>query len=107
MTFSFGAGYVHFSVGQIVEHNRFAYRGVVFGADEMFSLSEEWYDMVARSRPPKDRPWYHVLVDGGAHTTYVAERHLDASENCTQIDHPLLGQFFNRFDGERHHVREG
>ena len=98
---------MHFSVGQIVEHNRFAYRGVVFGADEMFSLSEEWYDMVARSRPPKDRPWYHVLVDGGAHTTYVAERHLDASEDHTQIDHPLLGQFFGRFDGERYHPRDG
>ena len=98
---------MHFSVGQIVEHNRFAYRGVVFGADEMFSLSEEWYDMVARSRPPKDRPWYHVLVDGGAHTTYVAERHLDASEDHTQIDHPLLGQFFGRFDGERYHARDG
>ena len=98
---------MHFSVGQIVEHNRFAYRGVVFGADEMFSLSEEWYDMVARSRPPKDRPWYHVLVDGGAHTTYVAERHLDASDDHTQIDHPLLGQFFGRFDGQRYHVRDG
>ena len=80
---------------------------MVFGADEMFSLSEEWYDMVARSRPPKDRPWYHVLVDGGAHTTYVAERHLDASEDHTQIDHPLLGQFFGRFDGERYHPRDG
>ncbi len=98
---------VHFSVGQIVEHNRFAYRGVIFSADEAFSLSEEWYDAVARSRPPKDRPWYHVLVDGGAHTTYVAERHLEASDDHTQIDHPLLGQFFDRFDGERYHLREG
>ena len=98
---------MRFAIGQIVEHNRFPYRGVVFGADEVFSLSEEWYDAVARSRPPKDRPWYHVLVDGDAHTTYVAERHLEPSEDHTQVDHPLLGRFFNRYDGERYHPREG
>lgn len=98
---------MRFAVGQIVKHNRFPYRGVVFGADEEFSLSEEWYDAVARSRPPKDRPWYHVLVDGDAHTTYVAERHLEPSEDHTQIDHPLLGRFFDHYDGERYHQRAG
>lgn len=98
---------MRFAVGQLVEHNRFGYRGVVFDADETFALSEEWYDAVARSRPPKDRPWYHVLVDGGAHTTYVAERHLEAATDVRQVDHPLLGQFFDRFDGERYHLRRG
>ena len=41
-----------FFVGQIVEHNKAGYRGVVFGVDQVFSLSEEWYEEVARSRPP-------------------------------------------------------
>ncbi|MEJ2087319.1 MAG: heat shock protein HspQ, partial [Gammaproteobacteria bacterium] len=87
-----------FFVGQIVEHAKFGYRGVVFGVDPEFSLSEEWYEQVARSRPPKDRPWYHVMVDGATHTTYVAERHLTASDDLSQIDHPALGQVFSRFD---------
>ena len=93
-----------FFVGQIVAHNRVGYRGVVVGVDPCFSLSEEWYEEVARSRPPKDRPWYHVLVDGATHTTYVAERHLDPSEDATQIDHPLLGAHFDRFDGKRYYA---
>ena len=93
-----------FFVGQIVAHNRFGYRGVVAGVDPSFSLSEEWYEEVARSRPPKDRPWYHVLVDGAMQTTYVAERHLDASEDVSQIDHPLLGAHFDRFDGQRYYA---
>ena len=93
-----------FFVGQIVEHNRFGYRGVVFGVDAEFGLSEEWYEEMARSRPPKDRPWYHVLVDGALHSTYVAERHLEASENLSQVSHPLLGEYFDRFDGSRYHT---
>ena len=91
-----------FFVGQIVGHTRFGYRGVVFGVDATFSLSEEWYDQVAKSRPPKDRPWYHVLVDGATHTTYVAERHLAPTEDVSQVDHPMLGRFFDRYDGQRY-----
>ncbi len=93
-----------FFVGQIVSHNRFGYRGVVFGVDAEFGLSEEWYEEMARSRPPKDRPWYHVLVDGALHSTYVAERHLDASDDLGQIEHPWLGEYFDRFDGSRYHT---
>ncbi len=96
--------HAQFFLGQIVQHLRFEYRGVVFGVDPTFSLSDEWYDEVAQSRPPKEAPWYHVLVDGAAHATYVAERHLVASENLTQVDHPLLGEYFDRFDGHRYHT---
>lgn len=91
-----------FFIGQIVRHVRFGYRGVIAEVDPEFSLSEEWYDQVARSRPPRDRPWYHVLVDGAAHTTYVAERHLQHSTDCSQISHPLLGQCFGGYDGQRY-----
>lgn len=60
---------------------------------------------VARSRPPKDRPWYHVLVDGSGHPTYVAERHLEASADRTQVENPLLGEHFESYDGRRYHPR--
>ncbi len=91
-----------FFIGQIIDHLKVGYRGVIFGVDAEFSLSEEWYEQVARSRPPKDKPWYHVMVDGAIHTTYVAERHLAPSENLSQIDHPNLGEVFGRFDGSRY-----
>lgn len=96
-----------FTVGQIVEHKLFGYRGLIFDADPVFSGSEEWYERMARSRPPRDRPWYHVLVDGADHVTYVAERNLEAAENTREpIDHPLLGEFFARAGREGYTSRE-
>jgi heat shock protein HspQ len=83
-----------FRIGQIVEHNKFGYRGVIYEVDPSFSLTEEWYDSVARSRPPKDRPWYHVLVDNELHTTYVAERNLSPATDKREIHHPLINEFF-------------
>ena len=53
-----------FAIGQVVHHRLFDYRGVVVDIDATFSLTEAWYDQVAKSRPPKDAPWYRVLVGG-------------------------------------------
>ena len=95
-----------FFVGQIVHHVRFDYRGVVFDVDATFQGTDAWYDAVARSRPPKDRPWYHVLVDGARHTTYVAERHLEADARPTPIRHPLVDVLCGDFRGGRYLPRE-
>ncbi len=84
-----------FHVGQIVRHRRFDYRGVVFDVDPVFSGTDEWYEEMARSRPPKDKPWYHVLVHGAAHTTYVAERNLEPDDSGKGISHPLLDEIFS------------
>ena len=86
-----------FHIGQIVEHNKFGYRGVIYDADAQFSESESWYENVAKSRPPKDSPWYYVLVDGSDSTTYVAERHLQATDNVAEIYHPLLDVYFSAY----------
>jgi len=87
-----------FHRGQVVQHKLFDYRGVVVGVDLSFGLSEEWYEEVARSRPPKDQPWYHVLVHRTVQTTYVAERNLEPGPRSGQpIEHPLVGRFFDKF----------
>lgn len=83
-----------FQVGALVHHRLFDYRGVVFDVDGVFRGSDEWYETVARSRPPKDAPWYHVLVHGAAHTTYVAERNLAPDESDAAIHHPLVDSYF-------------
>ena len=88
-----------FQIGQVIRHRLFDYRGVVFDVDPSFRGSEEWYEAMARSRPPKDRPWYHVLVHDAAHTTYVAERNLAADESEAPIRHHLLGTLFTDFEG--------
>lgn len=93
---------VRFHVGQVVDHQLFGYRGVVFDVDPTFQGTEEWYEQVARSRPPKDAPWYHVLVDQADHTTYVAERNLRAGECTDPIRHPLVDRLFDRFEDGRY-----
>lgn len=87
-----------FRVGQPIHHRRFDYRGVVVDVDPGFAGSEEWYEVMATSRPPKDRPWYQVLVHGAAHRTYVAERNLEPDLSGEPIRHPELGLFFERFE---------
>ena len=91
-----------FGIGQIVQHKKFGYRGVVYDVDLTFSLSDEWYEQVARSRPPKDAPWYRVLVHGAVHETYVAERHLEADTSGNPIVHPLLNEHFDEFRGDHY-----
>lgn len=86
-----------FTVGQLIHHRLFDYRGVIFDVDPVFMGSEAWYEQVARTRPPRDHPWYHVLVDGSDHTTYVAERNLESDASGAPVNHPLLEEFFSEF----------
>jgi heat shock protein HspQ len=86
-----------FSAGQLVHHRKFDYVGVIVDVDERFAGTEDWYEEVAESRPPKDRPWYHLLVDGKRRQVYVAERHLEPVDDPEPIDHPWLKLFFDAF----------
>lgn len=95
-----------FQIGQIVEHKLFNYRGVVFEVDPVFSLTDEWYEQVARSRPPRDKPWYHVLVDNGTHSTYVAERNLSETDDVSEIHHPAIGNFFSSYSNGRYNPKQ-
>ena len=91
-------------VGQLVEHKKFGYRGVVYDVDAEFTGTDEWYESVAKSRPPKNAPWYHVLVDGNQLVTYVAERHLQASSDYTPIQHELIDIYFCGFKNNQYIV---
>ena len=65
-----------YCIGQLIQHKLFDYRGIILGVDLEFKSTDEWYEMVAKSRPPKNAPWYHVLVHQKGHQTYVAEQNL-------------------------------
>jgi heat shock protein HspQ len=94
-----------FAIGDVISHRKFGYRGVIFDIDATFQLTDDWYENVARSRPPKDQPWYHVLVDGGSHTTYVAERHLEQDDSGRPVSHPLVDVLFSEFAAGRYRQR--
>jgi heat shock protein HspQ len=89
----------NFTVGQLIHHRLFDYRGVVVDVDPSYQGDDEWYDRVARSRPPRDRPWYHVLVDGSDAETYVAEQNLEQDRYDAPVDHPLIDDYFESFSG--------
>ena len=95
-----------FNVGDCIQHRLFEYRGVIADVDATFQGSDEWYEGVARSRPPKDAPWYHVLPHGQMHTTYVAERNLELDDTGEPVNHPLVGRLFVRSDDGRYIRRQ-
>jgi len=95
-----------FSIGDLVQHKLFDYRGVVVDVDPCLMLSDEWYETVARSRPPKDQPWYRVLVHDSTHDTYVAERNLEPDTSVAPVRHPLIETCFLSFS-DGHYLPAG
>ncbi|WP_163833067.1 heat shock protein HspQ [Spartinivicinus ruber] len=95
-----------FSIGQLIHHKLFNYRGVIINIDPSFMLSEEWYQTMAKSHPPKNKPWYHVLVDKAVHQTYVAEKNLESDTTEEQINHPNLGLYFDQFIDGCYHLKQ-
>ena len=67
-----------YCIGQLIQHKLFEYRGIILSVDLEFKSTDEWYEAVAKSRPPKNEPWYHVLVHQKGHQTYVAEQNLQS-----------------------------
>ena len=84
-----------YKIGQLIYHRRFNYRGVIFGVDDYFLLSDDWYEkMCKNSKPPKDKPWYNVLVHNTNHTTYVTEQNIVIDNKNKAIIHPMVPILF-------------
>ncbi len=47
-----------FSIGDVVKHRLFPFRGVIFDVDPVFNITDEWYESIpADLRPRKDQPF--------------------------------------------------
>ena len=84
----------YYNIGQVIHHKLFDYRGVILKVDDYFKLSDEWYNSMAKSKPPKDKPWYCILVHNQTYTTYVAERNLCPDDSDKEIIHPMMPMYF-------------
>ena len=93
---------VKFFIGQQIEHKRFNYRGLIYDVDSEFRGTEEWYQKMATSLPPKNEPWYHVLVHGSEQMTYAAQTSLQSDESAEQVVHPFVPHFFSAFSDGRY-----
>lgn len=85
-----------FEPGQLVQHRRYGYRGVVVDHDESCQADDKWYAK-NQTQPDRDQPWYHVLVDGSSTCTYAASESLVADSSGLPIEHSLLQHFFSEF----------
>src|SRR5579885_2348072 len=98
-----------FSVGQIVRHRLYSFRGVIFDVDPVFNNTEEWYNSIpAERRPSKDQPFYHLLAQnaqGGPYEAYVSEQNLVADSENGPITHPTIDTIFEKFAGDRYVLR--
>jgi heat shock protein HspQ len=98
-----------FSVGQIVRHRLYPFRGVIYDVDPIFNNSEEWYQSIpADRRPSKDQPFYHLLAQnaqGGPYEAYVSEQNLLPDANNGPISHPMIYVMFEKIAGDRYQLR--
>ncbi len=94
-----------FTIGQVIQHRHYSYRGVIIDVDPNFQGSDEWYQENAGSNSPKEAPWYHVIVDEEDAVTYVAERNLMADADDSPVEHPMLDDFFSGYGDGRYQPR--
>ncbi|MBI3453327.1 MAG: heat shock protein HspQ [Rhodospirillales bacterium] len=86
-----------FSIGQIVRHRIFPFRGVIFDVDPTFNNTEEWWQSIPPEiRPCKDQPFYHLLAENAqaTYTAYVSEQNLLPDETGRPVAHPDIEKFF-------------
>jgi heat shock protein HspQ len=80
-----------FSIGDVVKHRIFDFRGVVFDIDPVFANSDDWYQSIPESvRPSKDQPFYHLFAENAdsSYIAYVSQQNLLADREHGPVSHP-------------------
>ena len=100
--------HARFSIGDVVKHRMFDFRGVIFDIDPVFANSEEWYQSIPEDvRPPKDQPFYHLLAENAesSYVAYVSQQNLLPDEEDLPVDHPAIRDMFEGFERGRYRLR--
>ncbi|WHO38603.1 heat shock protein HspQ [Sphingobium sp. AP49] len=96
--------HARFSIGDVLKHRSFGFRGVVFDIDPVFANSDEWYESIPEhARPDKEQPFYHLLAENGenSYVAYVSQQNLVADDSEEPVDHPaIIGLFGDYADGK-------
>lgn len=88
-----------FSIGQVVRHRIFPFRGIIYDVDPEFGNSDEWYKAIPRAvRPRKDQPYYHLYAENEetVYEAYVSEQNLLLDETAVPLRHPRIAVDFQR-----------
>jgi heat shock protein HspQ len=88
-----------FSVGQVVRHRFYPFRGVVFDIDPEFDNTEEWWLAIPEDiRPHKNQPYYHLLAENAEteYIAYVSEQNLLPDTSGKPVRHPEVAKIFEQ-----------
>ena len=97
-----------FTIGQVVKHRMFSFRGVIFDVDPEFANTEEWWLAIPENmRPRKDQPFYHLLAENeeSSYVAYVSEQNLIPDDSGQPVTHPQTSLIFESFDGHEYKLR--
>lgn len=89
-----------FRRGQVVRHRLFHFRAVVSDYDLECRRDDDWM-ATQPGNPVRNRPWYHLLIDGNDGVAYVPEAQVEPADFENGVKHPLVPIFF---DGEENGV---
>jgi heat shock protein HspQ len=93
-----------FTIGQVVRHRFYPFRGVIFDIDPEFGNSEDWWLSIPdKMRPNKDQPFYHLFAenDETEYVAYVSEQNLLPDHSGLPLRHPQIEEVFTpRQDGQ-------
>jgi len=91
-----------FTIGDVVRHRFFPFRGLIFDIDPVFANTEEWWLAIpAEMRPRKDQPFYHLYAENSetVYVAYVSEQNLLPDDSGTPLRHPDIAEHFSQ-DGK-------
>jgi heat shock protein HspQ len=97
-----------FSIGQVVRHRLYPFRGLIFDIDPEFANTEEWWLSIPEEvRPRKDQPYYHLFAENAETTylAYVSEQNLLLDDNERPLRHPDIEDHFIRDDKGGYRLR--
>ena len=100
--------HARFSIGDVVRHRMFDFRGVIFDVDPVFANTDEWYDAIPEGvRPKKDQPFYHLLAENAesSYVAYVSQQNLVSDDSDEPIDHPAIAGLFTKFADGRYALK--
>jgi heat shock protein HspQ len=92
-------GTAKYSLGQVVKHRKYPFRGVIFDIDPTFSNTEEWWLSIPEEmRPTKEQPFYHLFAENAEteYVAYVSEQNLLPDETGKPVRHPMVAEMFER-----------
>ncbi|MCB1833211.1 MAG: heat shock protein HspQ [Geminicoccaceae bacterium] len=98
-----------FSIGQVVKHRIFPFRGVIFDVDPEFANTDEWYEAIpADVRPRKDQPFYHLLAENSEayYVAYVSEQNLRSDEAGGPVGHPQVTEIFDELEDGQYRPKQ-